>query len=162
MFCSKCGTQVEEDALFCYKCGSAITQNAGRAASSQPNNTQTYTTQPNPSRPAPSYTGEPVKDRVNIVYPDGHSEIGDLYISDTELVFVKKSKSVMIAFGFLGNRMEKGEEKLCFRVSDIVNGQRTRIGLNRNVYQINLRSGESYRLCLNHPKTVTHLESMFG
>lgn len=156
MFCSKCGTQVEEDALFCYKCGSAIPQNAGGAAS-QPNSSQTYTAQP-----TASFTGETVKDRVNIVYPDGHSEIGDLYISDTELMFVKKSKGVMIAFGFLGNRMEKGQEKLCFRVSDIVNGQRTRIGLNRNVYQINLRNGESYRLCLNHPKTVTHLESMFG
>lgn len=197
MYCSKCGTQIEDDACFCYKCGRAVTQHAPQNTAYQPNNYQPNDYQPNnyqannyqpgayqpnnyqPNNYQPnqyeqktydvnqyeqvaSYSSQTVKDGVNVVYPDGHSEIGDIYISATEIVFVKKSKAVLLAFGMIGNHLEKGTETLRFPTSDIVGGQRTRIGLNVNVYQITLRNGETYRLCMNHPKTVTYLESMFG
>lgn len=156
MFCSQCGTQVDDTARFCYRCGSPITQGPTPSNSYQTN----YSQPAQPTSPQPPASN--VKDRVNIVYPDGHSEIGDLYISASEIVFVKKSKTVLVAFGYVGNRMENGQEALRLQVSDIVSGQRTRIGLNRNVYQITLRDGNTYRLCLSHPGTITYLEGRFG
>lgn len=56
------------------------------------------------------YNNHLEKFSVNIVYPDGkHNEIGDIYITATEMIFVKKSKGVLIALGFIGNlfRMAK-------------------------------------------------------
>ena len=160
MFCSKCGTQIQDDACFCHKCGSATASNASQSNAYQENNAYQQTNAY--QQPNTSYTNAQVKDGVNIVYPDGHNEIGDIYITASEIVFVKKSKGILLAFGRLGNRMEKGEEKLRFNVSDIIGGSKTRIGLNVNVYQITLRSGETYKLCLNHPKTVSYLEGRFG
>ena len=148
MFCSNCGTQIEDHARFCYNCGSAITQNA-----SQPGNYQ----QPNAYQQ--NYQD---KFGVNIVYPDGHNEIGDLYITATEMVFVKKSKAVRLAFGFLGSALENGEATLRLNIADIVRGGRTKIGLNPHVYQITLRNGEAYKLCVNNPAKLSYLEGRFG
>jgi len=159
MFCSNCGTKIEDTANFCYKCGSRITQNA------QANNTASnnYQQQNNAYQQSTSNASSaPIKCGVNVVFPDGHSEIGDLYISSTELLFVKKSKGVAVAFGQIGRSLEKGEERLCFNVSDIIGGQKTRIGINFNVYQITLRNGEIYKLCMDKPKMVSYLQGMFG
>ena len=148
MFCSKCGTQIEDNANFCFNCGNPVGSNAYQ----QPNTTQAVAFHGN----------DPVKSGVNIVYPDGHSEIGDIYIYETEMVFVKKSKGIYIAFGLPGRALEKGEEKLRFNVSDIIGGQKTKIGINPNVYQITLRTGETYKLCLDKPKVVSYLQGRFG
>jgi len=103
------------------------------------------------------------EDALNILYPDGRTnEIGDLYITATEMIFVKKSKGARLAFGFIGTALEKGEEKLRFTLSDIISGGRTKIGLNSNVYQITLRSGETYKICVNNPAKIACLEQRFG
>ncbi len=166
MFCSNCGTQVQDNARFCYKCGSAIAQNTQQASTSyeqpdtyqQPNVYQ----QPAPSQPAASYNNVQVKDGVNIVFPDGHNEIGDIHIFANEIIFIKKSKAVRVAFGFLGSAVENGDERLRINVSDIVSGCKTRIGINPNVYQITLRDGQVFKLCLNKPKTISYLQGRFG
>jgi len=75
---------------------------------------------------------------------------------------VKKSKGARLAFGFIGTALEKGEEKLRFTLSDIISGGRTKIGLNSNVYQITLRSGETYKICVNNPAKIACLEQRFG
>lgn len=170
MFCSKCGTQIQDNANFCFNCGNPVGGNAYQ----QPNTTQSSDAyqqddvyeevnvyQQNATKTVAYCTKEPVKSGVNIVYPDGHSEIGDLYIYETEMVFIKKSKGIYIAFGLPGRALEKGEEKLRFDFSDIVGGMKTRIGINPNVYQITLRSGETYKLCLDKPKVVSYLEGIF-
>lgn len=166
MFCSNCGTQVQDNARFCYKCGSAITQNAQPSANTyqqpgvyeQPNVYQ----QPVQPQPTVSYSNTQVKDGVNVVFPDGHNEIGDIYISATEIVFIKKSKAVRAAFGFLGSAIENGQERFRINVSDIAGGCKTRIGINPNVYQITLRDGQIFKLCLNKPKTISYLQGRFG
>ena len=119
MFCTKCGTQMDAADAFCPECGLAVAQ-------------PQYT----PPQSQPAQPVAELKAGVNIVYPDGHNEIGDLYFSATTVRFVKKSKAVRVAFGFLGSAMENGEQVLHFPVSEIVSGQKTRIGLNGNVYQI--------------------------
>ena len=194
MFCSKCGTQVTDDARFCYKCGNALTQNAPQQSAPQVapthqqaqnyqvgpahqqaqnyqagpahQQTQNYQAGPahqqTPSYSTASYNSTKIKDFGNVVYPDGHSEVGDIYISNTEITFVKKSKSVLIAFGFLGSKMEKGEEKLCLPISEVANGHRTRIGINNNVFQVNMRNGESFKICLNTPKNIAVLENLIS
>ena len=78
------------------------------------------------------------------------------------MVFIKKSKGIYLAFGLPGRALDKGEQKLCFNLSDIAHGKRTRIGINANVYQITLTSGAVYKLCLDKPKVVTYLERIFG
>ena len=153
MFCYKCGKTLPDNAKFCSQCGTA-----------QPS-ADTNTPTPAPAAPytsATSYTSEPVKAGANVVYPDGHNEIGDLYITDTEIRFVKKSKAVRIAFGFLGSAIENGEEAFRLNVSDIAAGQRTRIGLNSNVYQITMINGDIFRFCMNQAKNIAVLERLIG
>ena len=171
MFCSNCGTKIADNANFCFNCGSPV----GGSSYQQPNTTQYADSyqqeevyqevnayQQNAAKSVAYCAKEPVKSGVNIVYPDGHSEIGDLYIYETEMVFIKKSKGIYIAFGLPGRALEKGEEKLRFDFSDIVGGMKTRIGINPNVYQITLRSGEVYKLCMDKPKVVSFLQGRFG
>jgi uncharacterized OB-fold protein len=143
MFCSKCGAKVEENAKFCSNCGSTIAQNA-------------------PQQPAMSYSGEVFSASVNLVYPDGHNEVGKVDVSANEIIFFQKSKVVLLAFGMLGNAIEKGKEKVHINTADIVGGQRTRIGLNSNVYQITLRNGQVYKLCVNNPAKLSYFEKRFG
>lgn len=119
--------------------------------------------QPAPSDNTDYYNHHLEKFGVNIVYPDGrHNEIGDLYITATEMIFVKKSKAVRLAFGFIGTALQKGEEKLRFNLADIISGGRTKIGLNSSVYQITLRNGEVYKICVNNPLKIACLEQRFG
>lgn len=159
MFCSQCGTQLENTARFCFNCGSPVSSGAQTSNTYQP----PVGRQP-AANGASNYTEKQQEHfGVNIVYPDGrYNEIGDLYITDTEMIFVKKSKGVRIAFGFLGTAMQQGEEKLRFNLADIISGGRTRIGLNSNVYQITLRNGDTYKLCVNNPAKLSYLERMFG
>ena len=180
MFCFRCGAQIQDDADFCYKCGSAVARPAQQPAYQAPQQPayqpayqapqqpayqpayqapQQPVYQPAPPQPA-AYGAAPIKCGVNVVYPDGHDEIGDLYISPAELVFVRKSKAVRIAFGFLGSSIENGQEALRIPVADIVYGQRTRIGLNVNVYQITMRSGENFKICFNQPSKIACLENL--
>lgn len=172
MFCSKCGTQIDDSASFCFRCGSPVPQAAQNAnAYQQPQYQQPQYQQPQYQQPvyqqaAPSvdYRNNYVdKFGVNIVYPDGrYNEIGDLYITASELIFVKKSKGVMVAFGFLGKALEQGDEKLRFNFADIAGGCRTKIGLNSNVYQITLRNGQVYKICVNNPSKIASLAQRFG
>lgn len=192
MFCSKCGTQIDDSASFCFRCGSPVPQAAQNANAyqqpqyqqpvyqqpqyqqpqyqqpqyQQPQYQQPQYQQPVYQQPAPSvdYRNNHVdKFGVNIVYPDGrYNEIGDLYITASELIFRKKSKGVMVAFGFLGKALEEGEEKLRIPFADIANGHRTKIGLNTNVYQINLRNGQVYKICVNNPAKIASLAQRFG
>ncbi|MBE6783241.1 MAG: zinc ribbon domain-containing protein [Ruminococcaceae bacterium] len=166
MFCSKCGTQINDDACFCYKCGTAVVQNANKQsyAYEQPNTYQQSNVyqQPAASQPTALYNNVQEKFGVNIVYPDGHNEIGDICITATEIIFYKKSKAVRVAFGFLGSALENGEEKLRINVSDIISGGKTRIGINPYVYQITLRNGGTYKLCVNNPSKLPYLEQRFG
>ncbi len=150
MFCSNCGSAVQDGARFCSNCGSALAQSAP-----QPQ-------QPAPQQPAYSYNTEGKKCGVTVVYPDGHNEIGDIVISATEILFLKKSKAIRLSVGFLGSAMEKGQEKLLFPIADIVRGSRTRIGLNGNVYQITMKNGETYKFCFNMPKNISYLEGIIG
>ena len=116
MNCPGCGTPVENDACFCGECGIALAQSAPNTYQAPPANPY----QAPPSQPTAPYNAATQKCGVNIVYPDGHNEIGDLYISPTELTFVKKSKAVRLAFGFLGSAIENGTEALRINVCDIV------------------------------------------
>ncbi len=149
MFCTKCGTQLEDNACFCYRCGSPVGNNTSNSGFGV-------------QQSAPVYNFAPVTCRANVVYPDGHDEIGDITISPTEIIFARKSKAVMVAFGYVGNSLENGEIALRFRVSDVAWGTRTRIGLNVNVYQVTMKNGAIYKLCLNKPKYIAYLENMFG
>ena len=183
MFCSKCGTQVADNAAFCFRCGSPIAQGAQSAAAyQQPQYQQPQYQQPQyqqpvyqqpvyqqpvyqqPAAPSMDYQNNHLeKFGVNIVYPDGrYNEIGDLYITANELIFVKKSKAVMAAFGFLGKALEQGEEKLRFSFAEIAGGCRTKIGINPNVYQINLHNGQVYKICVNNPSKIACLAQRFG
>ena len=188
MFCSKCGTQLEDLASFCFRCGSPVAPAVQQANAyqqpvygqpqsayqqpvyqqSQPAHQQPVYQQPVYQQPAgysntDYYNNHQEKFGVNIVYPDGrYNEIGDLYITATEMIFVKKSKGVRIAFGFLGSAIEDGEEKLRFALGDIVGGRRTKIGINPNVYQITLRNGQTYKICVNNPAKIACLEQRFG
>ena len=162
IFCSNCGTQVQDTAKFCFRCGSPIY--SGGQAAPEP---QTVNPQPAYQQPAAPDTGYRSNHQecfgVNIVYPDGrHNEIGDLYITASELIFVKKSKGVRIAFGFVGSAIEQGEEKLRISFGEIAGGRRTRLGINPNVYEINLRNGQTYKLCVNNPGKISCLEQRFG
>ena len=150
MFCSNCGSAVQDGARFCSNCGSALAQSAP-----QPQQ-QTY------QQPTHSYNTEGKKCGVTVVYPDGHNEIGDIVISATEILFLKKSKAIRLSVGFIGSAMEKGQEKLLFPIADIVRGSRTRIGLNGNVYQITMKNGETYKFCFNMPKNISYLEGIIG
>lgn len=162
MYCYNCGYIVPDEARFCSQCGCALTP---RSAQPQTNyaapqaQAPSYTQVPSYTQ-APSYAPAPVKGGVNIVYPDGHNEIGDIYISAAEIRFVRKSKAVRVAFGMIGSAIENGQEALCFNVSDIIDGRKTRIGLNPNVYQITLRNGDIYKLCLNQPKNIAVLDQI--
>ena len=119
--------------------------------------------QPAPSANTDYYNHHLEKFGVNIVYPGGRlNEIGDLYLTATEMIFVKKSKGARLVFGFVGTALEKGEEKLRFNLADIISGGRTKIGLNSNVYQITLRNGEVYKICVNNPAKIACLEQRFG
>lgn len=153
MNCPRCGTFVENDACFCSECGIALAQSAPNACPTPPANTYQ-------APPQSSYNTAAQKCGVTVVYPDGHSEIGDLYISPAEITFVKKSKAVRLAFGFLGSAIEDGEQSLRLRVCDIVGGCRTRIGLNHNVYQITLNNGATFKICFNMGKNITLLENL--
>lgn len=157
MFCSYCGAQIADTAAFCSTCGKPVAQNNPQPAYQQP-----VYQQPAYQQPADYYKDTPEKADVNIVYPDGHNEIGVLYITQTELVFHKKSKGVLIAFGFLGNQLESGQLKLRINMSDIVSGGRTKIGLNPNVYQIVLRDGAVFKICFNNPSKIQYLARRFG
>ncbi len=154
MFCTKCGVQLPDTAAFCSACGNAVKG----APSQQPASNQQGAYQ----QPDNSYMNNAVKADVNIVYPDGHNEIGQLYITQNELAFHKKSKGVLLAFGMVGNHIQNGELKLRIPMSDIVSGGKTRIGLNSNVYQITLRNGSVYKICFNNPGKISLLSSRFG
>lgn len=160
MICPRCASTVEEGACFCGECGNALSP----VYSQQPYAAAPCQSYPAPAQPMsqPSVVCTPITCGVNIVYPDGHNEIGDLYITPAEIVFMKKSKAVRIAFGFLGSSLENGTEALRFRVCDIVGGQRTRIGLNHNVYQITLSNGAIYKICFNLGKNIAHLEQLLA
>ena len=161
MFCSKCGTQVVEGAAFCYNCGSPIAGNIPPAAAPTPAAAPVPQAAPTPAAaPTASYSGEIKKAGVTLVFPDGHNEIGDAYISNTEIKFIKKSKAVRLTVGFLGNHLENGEERLRLMVSDIACGGRTRIGLNAFVYQITMNNGDIYKFCVNLPKTLAYFEAV--
>lgn len=185
MFCSRCGTQVEDTACFCYKCGSAIPQNASQpsgyqASPPQPNNYQpnyqpnyqSNNYQPNgyqqnnyqsaAPQPNASYGGPIIRDSINLVYPDGHNEIGNLTITASEILFEKKSKFVRIAFGYRGSSLEKGTDALRLNTFDVAYGQKTRLGLNGNVYQLTMKNGAVYKLCVDHPGTLNLLKDRFG
>lgn len=167
MYCPQCGTYVENGSKFCRECGNPLAQNVNQpnsyqSASYRPNAYQSAPYQPAQQQPAPANNGVTIKAGANVVYPDGHNEIGDLYISAAEIVFMRKSKTVRLALGFVGSALENGEEALRIRVSDIAGGNRTRLGLNPNVYQIVLRNGAVYRFCLNQPKNITYLEQIIG
>lgn len=167
MYCPACGTYVENGSKFCRECGTPLTQNVNQStpyqsAPYQPNDYQSAPYQPAPQQPVPASNGVTIKAGANVVYPDGHNEIGDLYISAAEIVFMRKSKAVRLALGFVGSALESGEEALRIRVSDIASGNRTRLGLNPNVYQIVLRNGAVYRFCMNQPKNITYLEQIIG
>ena len=99
---------------------------------------------------------------ATIVFPDKHNEVGTLFVSADELVFMKKSKTVRIMFGFLGSALENGEESLRISVSDIARGTKTRYGLNGNVYEITLRNGAAFKICPNLPGDVKYLQGRFG
>ena len=168
MFCSNCGTQVPDNVRFCHNCGSAIIQNAN----SQPVQQQNSFSYEQPAYQQPTYQ-QPVAQQpiaaptemkfgVNLVYPDGHNEIGDIYISATAIMFAKKSKAVRLAFGLLGSALEKGEVKVKINVADIVAGGKTRIGINPHVYQLTLRNGQVYKLCINNPANLSYMERRFG
>ena len=179
MFCYKCGVQLPEDAAFCYQCGSAVVQNGAQFHNNQqngyqqnncqpqgyqqnnyqPNNYQPNNYQPNNYQPVSYAT---ITDGVNVVYPDGHSEIGDLTVTANEILFSKKSKFVRVAFGGLGSSLEQGQQALRLPVAEIVCGQKTRIGLNGNVYQITMRNGQVFKLCVEHPGTIKRLQERFG
>ena len=77
-------------------------------------------------------------------------------------VFHKKSKAVMLAFGFIGNHVESGELKLRINTSDIMSGGRIRYGINVNVYQITLRDGQNFKICFNNPAKIKLLANRFG
>ena len=148
MFCTKCGTQLDAADAFCSECGTAV---------SQPKS-ESFRSQAQPVQPAATE----LKAGVNIVYPDGHNEIGDLYFSATTVRFVKKSKAVRVAFGFLGSAIENGEQVLQFPVSEIVSGQKTRIGLNVNVYQITMQNGAIFKICFNRPGMIPQFAQTIG
>ncbi len=158
MFCINCGAKLDDKANFCNHCGTRVAPNAYQQADSSD---KFAATRPTNQPIVPNHNAQ-VTCSVNLVYPNGRSEIGDIHISATEIIFVKKSKAVHLAFGFVGRALENGEEKLRINVSDIIKGNRTRIGLNSNVYQITLRNGEVYKLCLDNPKKVSYLEGIFG
>ena len=171
MFCVKCGVQLPDNAAFCYACGTAVNVNLNQQpnVNQQPNmNQHTAYQQPNMNQQAyqpqadTSYMNNSVKADVNIVYPDGHNEIGQLYIAQNELAFHKKSKGVLLAFGMVGNHIQSGELKLRIPTSEIVSGGKTRIGLNSHVYQITLRNGEIYKICFNNPGKISLLSTRFG
>lgn len=160
MFCSNCGAQVADNASFCSNCGNRIVQNAFQQPNvyQQPNEYQ----QPNAYQQPIVQEAYEEKFGINLVYPDGHNEIGDVYFSATRMKFVKKSKAVRLAFGFLGSALETGEEKLHLNLADVVSGGRTRIGVNVYVYQLTFRNGEIYKLCVNNPAKMSYLEKRFG
>ena len=176
-FCSNCGYAITPNAVPPgsqqaapqqpeYQQPASQQYNTYQSAPQQSNNfyqdtsQQTNSYQSAPQQPAVSYDSSAIKAGVNVVYPDGHNEIGDLYISSADLRFVRKSKAVRIAFGFVGSAIEDGEEVLRINISDIAFGQRTRIGLNSNVYQITLRNGAAYRICFNRPKNISVLDQI--
>lgn len=153
MFCIKCGTQLPDDACFCFKCGNAINQNTQQTTANQQPNTYQQ----------PNYTAQPEDGfGVNIVYPDGHNEIGDVRFTATEMIFIKKSKGVRLAFGFVGSALENGKETLRLNLADVVSGGKTRIGINPHVYQLTFRDGSVYKLCVNNPVKLAYLKSRFG
>ena len=162
MYCPNCGTQVENNARFCYQCGNALIQNHDQPHTPRYDTAQQSAPRYDTVQPSASYSSEAKKAGVTIVFPDGHNELGDIYISATEIKFIKKSKAVRIAFGFIGSSIEKGEERMRLKVSDIAGGKRTRYGLNSNVYQITMNNGDVYLFCVNVPKTITYLEEVVG
>ncbi len=158
MFCINCGTKLDDRANFCNHCGARVAQNAQPRSDSSAQ----FATQQPTAQPIAPINNAQVTCSVNLVYPNGRSEIGDIHISATEIIFVKKSKAAFLAFGSVGRALDNGEEKLRINISDIVKGNRTRIGLNSNVYQLTLRNGEVYKLCLDNPKKLSYLEGIFG
>ena len=48
MFCSECGTKMDEGTRFCPTCGHAVNQQAAQPASQQPQSSGSYTYQPEP------------------------------------------------------------------------------------------------------------------
>ena len=163
MFCSNCGTQVPDNVRFCHNCGSAIIQNANPQPVQQQNSfSYEQPTYQQPVYQQPVVAPTELKFGGNLVYPDGHNEIGDFYVSATEIMFAKKSKAVRLAFGFAGSAMEKGEVKVKINVADIVAGGKTRIGINPHVYQLTLRNGQVYKLCINNPANLSYMERRFG
>lgn len=123
--------------------------------------------------PAPVYRAEQAAPKTlnesnskkigaTIIYPDKHNEIGTLFVSADELVFMRKSKAVRIMFGFLGSAAENGEESLRLAVSDIARGTKTRYGLNGNIYEITLQNGAVFKICPNIPGDVKYLQGRFG
>ena len=155
MFCSNCGSKVADGARFCANCGRPLNQSVPQAS-------RPAASQPAPRQSAAANNIEPLKTGGTLVYPDNRSDIGDFYITPQEIVFMKKSLAVRVAFGFLGSSLQKGKEAARIRIADVAHGERTRIGLNKNVYQITMRSGDVYKLCMDWPKHIAYLESIIG
>lgn len=158
MYCTNCGTKLDDRANFCSHCGARMTQNPQPQWDHSPNYAAR---QPIPQPVVPNNNPQ-VTCSVNLVYPNGRSEIGDIHITATEIIFVRKSKAVFLAFGSTGRSLDKGQEQLRIHISDVIKGNRTRIGLNSNVYQLTLRNGDVYRLCLDNPGKKPYLEGLFG
>lgn len=156
MFCTRCGAQVENNAAFCQVCGNALAQSAYQQPVSQPEYQQQVYQQYNYKENYLEKFG------INMVYPNGRNDIGDLYVTATEIIFVKKSKAVRFAFGLIGSTIESGEEKVRINIADVVVGGKTSIGINTNVYQLTLRNGEVYKLCVNNPAKLLYLRQIFG
>jgi len=83
-------------------------------------------------------------------------------VNDVNAIEQAKGEYISRVKGFLKNLGFSDGEIHGLPVSALSGGQKTRIGINFNVYQITLRNGEIYKLCMDKPKMVSYLQGMFG
>ena len=74
-----------------------------------------------------------MEDGIRVFYPDGHSEIGKIYIFPTEIVVYKKSMAIRLAFGLVGSFFDNGNESLRFNICDIINAQQAQFRLKKTL-----------------------------
>jgi hypothetical protein len=103
-----------------------------------------------------------MEDGLKLSCPDGASISGGIQITDSELIFFKKtgdtSKPLVFfetAGGLLYNALIPCEEAFRIRMDDIKEVKRERRGFKKDVCDIILKTGETYVAFFVHPRDTT-------